>query len=85
VLAGKQSVLNATSSIGGSPPLPIQMATLDVSKAKATVTSKRVTLSGVRLKLTKTAAVSMNGAFSVTGFTPGFEIGTVTLKAEVKR
>ena len=85
VLAGRQSVLNAKSSIGGSAPLPIQMATLDLSKAKATVTSKRVTLSGVKLKLTQLAAASMNAAFSVNGFTPGFEIGTVALKAEVKR
>ena len=84
-LAGKQSLLNATSSIGGSAPLAIEMATLDLSKAKLSVTSKRVKVSGVSVKLTELAASSMNAAFSVTGFTPGFLIGTATLQAEVKR
>ncbi len=84
-LAGKQSALNATSSIGGSAPLAIQMATLDLSKAKLSITSKRVKISGVNVKLTGLAASSMNAAFSVTGFTTGFLIGTATLQADVKR
>jgi hypothetical protein len=84
-LAGKTSTLDAATIVGTSPPLPITMATLDLSKAKTRVTSKRVRISGVRVKLTKLAASSMNAGFSVTGFTPGFLIGTATLKAVVKR
>ena len=60
-------------------------ADLDVFKAKTSVTSKRILISGVHVKLTELAATSMNAGFAVTGFTPGFEIGTATLNADVKR
>ena len=65
--------------------MTITMADLDLSKAKASVTSKRIRISGVHAKLTELAATSMNAGFSVNGFTPGFEIGTATLKADVER
>lgn len=83
-LAGKKSALDATAVIGTSQ-LPMTIATLDISKAKTSVTSKRVRITGVRVKLTEFAAASMNAGFSVTGFSPGFEIGTATLKANVRR
>ena len=84
-LAGKASTLDAAAAIGTSPPLTIEMSTLDVSRAKTTVTAKRVRITGVRVKLTDLAASSLNAGFGVTGFTPGFEIGAATLKADVKR
>ena len=83
VLAGAKSALNATALIGTSP-IPLQMATLDMTKAKTKITSKRITISGVHVKLTQIAASSMNAGFNVTGFTTGFEIGTATLQATVK-
>jgi hypothetical protein len=84
-LAGKQSTLNANAALGPTPPLVIEMATLDVSKATTSVTAKRVRIAGARVKLTELAATTMNAGFSVTGFTPGFEIGTATVVANVKR
>jgi hypothetical protein len=84
-LAGKTSTFDATAAFGASPSMTITMADLDLSKAKTSITSKRIRISGVHVKLTELAATSMNAGFSVTGFTPGFEIGTATLKADVAR
>ena len=49
------------------------------------MTSKRVRITGVHVKLTEIAGNSMNAGVSLTGFTPGFEIATATLQATVKR
>jgi hypothetical protein len=84
-LAGRRSALDATTSFGGGATLATQMATLDLSRAKTSLTAKRLKLTGVKVKLTKLAAEAMNGGFAVTGFTPGFEIGTATLQADLKR
>jgi hypothetical protein len=84
-LAGRRSELDTTSVIGTAPPLTIDMATLDLSRAKMSVTRKRVRIGRVHVKLTSLAASAMNAGFGVTGFTPGFEIGTATVKAAVKR
>jgi hypothetical protein len=56
---------------------------LDLSKAKVTITRKRLTIAKVKLTLTDTAAAVMNGLFDNPGFKAGDLVGTATLAAKV--
>jgi hypothetical protein len=70
--------------LNGASAGVMAVADVDLSKAKVTLTSKKVKLTGVVVKLNPTAAGVLNQVFQVTGFTPGFVIGTATLRADLK-
>lgn len=86
VLGATGSTMAANVTLAGTTPVGIMtMADLDLSKMKVTLTSKRVQLSRVAVHLNTVAAGSMNTFFGVNGFTPGFAIGTATVRADIKR
>lgn len=66
--------------------LGARVAVLDVnlSKAKVTATSKRLTITNVRTTLKQGVADALNGYFSTSLFTGGLKIGTVTVSAPIK-
>lgn len=55
------------------------LATLDLSAAKTTVSGRTVTVGPVTAKLTKAAADALNQAFGTTAFAEGLTIGTATV------
>jgi hypothetical protein len=84
-LAAAGSNMAASTLLNGTPAGVMAVADVDLSKAKVTLTSKTVKITGVVVKLNPTAAGVMNQVFAVTGFTPGFEVGTATLRADLKK
>jgi len=55
------------------------LASLDLSAIKATVSGRTVTAGPVTVKLTKAAADGLNQAFGTTAFAEGLSIGTATV------
>lgn len=84
-LAATGSNMAASILLNGTPAGVMAVADVDLSKVKVTLTSKKVKITGVVVKLNPTAAGVMNQVFQVTGFTPGFQVGTATLRADLKK
>ena len=57
------------------------LATLDLGRARPTISGRSVTVGPVAAKLTKGAADALNQAFGTTAFTEGLVIGTATVAA----
>ena len=75
--------LSGIASVNGKVVGRLDLFSLDLSKLKVDRTDEQLTLSGVTLKLTKGAAVALNGSFDVTAFTEGLVIGSATVDTDV--
>jgi hypothetical protein len=80
-LATTGSTMNASILLAATPAGSLTMADVNLSNAKVTLTRTRVKLTGIVVRLNATAAGAMNAAFQVTGFSPGFLVGSATLSA----
>ena len=67
------STPDLVASVGGSR---VSILSLDLSGLKVAVQGRRITLSGVKAKLTKAAADALNQAFGTTAFKEGLVLGT---------
>ncbi|MGI9539856.1 MAG: hypothetical protein ACR2N6_06890 [Miltoncostaeaceae bacterium] len=70
-----------TGLVGGSRA-PI--LNLDLSNSKTGVSQRNVVVTNVGASLTNPAAAALNGAFSVTAFAGGLDMGTARVQAKVR-
>lgn len=67
-----------TALVGGQR---VSILSLDLSSLKASVKRQKITLAGVKAKLTATAAAALNDAFKVNAFSEGLLLGTARVNA----
>jgi hypothetical protein len=70
-----------TALVGGQR---VSILALDLSQLDASVSGRRITLSGVRASLTADAAAALNAAFATDAFTEGLVLGTATVAARAR-
>ncbi|MDX8150633.1 hypothetical protein SK069_03425 [Patulibacter brassicae] len=73
---------NVLSAVIGATRTTI--ADLDLGAAKTSSSGRRITVSGVAVRLNATAASALNSAFGTTALTPGTPLGTATVTAEAR-
>lgn len=73
---------NVLSAVIGATRTTV--ADLDLGAAKTSSSGRRITVSGVAVRLNATAASALNSAFGTTALTPGTPLGTATVTAEAR-
>jgi len=71
-----------TARVGDSR---VSILDLDLGAAKISKSGRRLTISGVKATLTKTAADALNAAFETDAFAEGLEIGTATVSGRAAK
>ncbi len=69
------------ASVGGSR---VSILSLDLAGLKAAVQGRRVTLSGVKVRLTKAAADALNQAFGTSAFQEGLTLGSTVTRVRAR-
>jgi hypothetical protein len=78
-------VLTGIASVNGDVVARIPLFNLDLSALMVDANKKKVKLGNVGLTLTDVAAATLNEVFGTDAFVEGFEIGTASVGAKIKR
>jgi hypothetical protein len=70
-----------TALVGGNR---VSILDLDLSQAQTGVAGKRISVTGVKARLTAAAAGALNSAFGTTAFTAGLLLGTASVQADAR-
>lgn len=67
-----------TAVVNGNPKERVPLLSLGLGGAKIAVSRHAARISGIVVRLTKTAAAALDATFGTTLFTPGLELGTAS-------
>lgn len=79
---GKKPVLTGIAAVNGEVVDRLRLFYLELTEAPA-VADSTLKIRKVTVKLTKTAAETLNAVFSVEAFTPGFVVGEAYVRAHI--
>ena len=71
-----------TAAVNLNPAVRVPLLTLDVSKIRVVKTSHRISVLGVRVALTKTAATALNQGLGTKVFAAGLKLGVANVYAK---